>query len=143
MSESTPSEIRALFVSRLRSALKSGLASIAATPEDKLDFKPSETAKSIRELVLHITEGNGYCLDGLGAEKPSSEDWLEGLKLSTDALINAIEALTPAQLAGTVTFFGREFPIPVFLAIVEWHASRHFGQIDYIQTIYGDLDDHR
>ena len=141
------SALRTLAGGQLRSALNRSLATFKATPDDKLDFKPSETANSIRDLVVHAIEGNYYVGQALGLDLPKDgptdrESLVSRLTETTDAVIAAIEALSDEQVSGSVDFFGHPMPMTAFMLVDEYHVSRHAGQIDYIQTIYGDLEDH-
>jgi len=142
------SAIRDLVAERINWATARTLATFAATPDDKLDFKPSETARSIRECILHTLEGNGYVGHALGIEDnpqegPTDRAALEGrLKSATEKIVAKIKTLPDETIAGSTEFFGHPMPTPSFLFLIEWHISRHTGQIDYLQTIYGDMEDH-
>lgn len=145
----TSSLLRTLAARQLRSSLASALKTLAATPDDKFDFKPSETSRSIRELAAHAIEGNGYiggalslAIDPLpeGADRTTLIAHLES---TTEAVAKGIEGISDEALEGTVSFFGMEMPTQSFIFLNEWHVSRHVSQIDYVQTIYGDLEDHR
>jgi len=132
----------------IRRATHRILATLKATPEDKWDFKPSPTGKSIREIAQHAIEGNGYCAGPLqvpvtwNAEPSDSADILQVLETSGGALAAAAEQGGDAFVQGEVEFFGQKFTGCDFLQVTEWHISRHAGQIDYVQTLYGDLEDH-
>ena len=139
--------LRHLSAGKIRSALNRTLATFDATPDEKLDYKPSETAKSIRELVAHAAEGNFYVGSALGLtiekDGPSDREALiRRLTDTTEQVIAAIEGLTDEQVSGSIDFFGHPMPMTAFMLVDEYHISRHAGQIDYIQTIYGDLEDH-
>jgi uncharacterized damage-inducible protein DinB len=144
----TASSLRTLSAIKLQKALDRLLATFQATPDDKLDFKPSETAKSIRELVIHSLDGNGYVGGCIGiqftpGEGPTDRASLESrLKESTARIIEGIQNLSDDQISGSVEFFGTPMPTTAYMFVNEWHISRHAGQIDYVQTIYGDLEDH-
>ena len=141
--------LRSLAARQLRNALTSATKTLAATPDDKFEFKPSETSKSIRELVIHSIEGNGYVGGAIGLNVPSAPEdadrslLIQALIDSTEVVAKGIEAMPDEALTGTVSFFGSEMPAQAFIFLNEWHISRHVSQIDYVQTIYGDLEDHR
>ena len=145
-SPETAEALRTLAAGQLRWSLSHILKTLAATPDDKLDFKPSESASSTRELVQHIISGNGHVGRVLGldfsGEPPTDRDALVArVTETTEAIIGALEALTPEQIDSTIDFFG-PMPMKSFMLVDHWHISRHAGQIDYIQTIYGDMEDH-
>ena len=139
--------IRNVAVTQLRRALKHAVTTFEATPEEKLDYKPSETANSPRELIQHLLVGNGHLNGAFGVggspdEGPSDRKALIArLQSSTEAIIDKIETLPDAAMDTTVAF-GPGMPMPNFLMAASWHLARHAGQLDYIQTIWGDLEDH-
>src|ERR1700722_2479431 len=89
--------IRNGAISQLQWALNHTITTFQAVPEDKLDFKPSETAKSARELVQHLLFGNGMMLGALGTEVNPAEGpadrhaLIERLQSSTTSLVNKFE----------------------------------------------------
>jgi len=148
--------LRNLAVGKLRWTLNHLLSTFAATPDDKLDFKPSESAKSPRELIQHIIGGNGLvaqcfgmasATSGSAAEHESApmphdrEALIARVRETTEAIIAHIENLPDEAMDTMVQFVVGPIPMPVFLLLDEWHISRHAGQLDYIQTIYGDFED--
>jgi len=140
--------MRRLAAGRIQQSMEALQATFAATPDDKLDFKPSDTAKSIREIVAHAIEGNGYVLNALGITDVSVEGnadraaLAKRLRTTTEAILSGIATLSDEAMGNTITFFGFEMPMPEFLLTEYWHLSRHAGQLDYVQTVYGDLVDH-
>jgi len=60
------SALRDLATSRLQWTLSHILNSFAATPDEKLDYKPSDTAKSPRELIQHVIGGNAVAAQCFG-----------------------------------------------------------------------------
>ena len=140
--------IRNLAAGKIRFALNHALKTFDATPDDKLDYKPSASSNSPRELICHMLVGNAMVgqvlgIEGSPAEGPTDREALVSrLKTSTEAIIAKIEDVSDAAMDTMVLFGGRPMPMPAFLLINEWHISRHAGQIDYIQTIWGDLENH-
>jgi hypothetical protein len=139
--------LRGIAVSKLQVALRRAKASFEATPDEKLDYKPSETANSARQLIQHLVVGNTYVagtfgLD-LGVKEPASDrlELTEQLTQTTEAIIDGISNLTDDQINGSVDFFGHPMPMASFILVDEWHLTRHIGQLEYIQTIYGDMED--
>jgi len=148
--------LRSLAAGRLRWNLNHILTSFAATPDDKLDFKPSETANSPRQLIQHVIGGNGVVAQSFGiASAPSGspaelesapaatdrESLTTRLRETTETIINHIENLPDEAMDTTVQFISRPLPMTSFLLLDDWHITRHAGQLDYLQTIWGDLED--
>jgi len=148
MQTETAEVLRDLLANNLAKATRHVLATFAAVPDDKLDYKPSDTAKSARENLAHLIGGNAHVGSLLGAEMPPvPEDKSRGSLVAafeggTTALLEIVRSMPPERFDESVDFFGRPRSIPTFLLIIEWHLSRHAAQIDYLQTIWGDLEDH-
>lgn len=131
-------------------------------PDDKLNFTPSTTAKSPLQIAAHIAITNkGFAsmlrgepskfssvkellvwLDGEEKKLDSRELVLKELESSELALFTAIQSLKDENLdevvkAATGTRTKRDS-----LVRVSSHIFMHGAQIDYIQSIYGDLDPH-
>ncbi len=140
--------LRNAIVGQLNRAAGRATSTLAATPADKLDFKPSETSKSVRELAQHILFGNCLVLGAMGVtatENPEATDVQEisdSIASTTQKLVDIAQNSSPADYEKTHEFFGHPFPLPNLLLTADWHIARHVAQIDYVQTVYGDLEDH-
>lgn len=127
----------------------------AHVPEEKLHWVPAPSAKSAIRIVAHLAFSNQYFAHVLRGEPEGNKDFPEVLAWLTaqeqtistrseaDALIlrtsedvlSAIDGLDPCALASN--------PRSSFiLTLVGRHADSHAAQIDYLQTIWGDLEDH-
>jgi hypothetical protein len=146
MSIATPiSIVQKTLAARLRRAARNAASTLTFVPAEKLDYKPSETAHSCRELAQHIVLGNGLCLAAVGivpvgtSEETDLEVLITSIKETTEQLAAYAE---DTDENASVEFFGQPFTVPEFLMTAEWHISRHTAQIDYLQTIWGDLENH-
>jgi hypothetical protein len=148
MPTATAPDIRQLAAGKLRWSLAHFIKSFNATPDDKLDFKPSPTANSPRELILHVLGGNGHVAHTLGMEMdptagPTDRDaLLQRLTETTEIIASKLETVPDEQLDTMVDFVAGKMPMPVFLFIEDWHVARHAGQLDYLQTIWGDMENY-
>lgn len=148
--------LKSLAVGKLRWNLNHILNSFAATPDDKLDYKPSETANSPRQLIQHVIGGNGVVAQSFGITSAPSgspaelesipiatdrESLTTRLKETTETIITHIENLPDEAMDTTVQFVVGPISMPVFLLLDDWHITRHAGQLDYLQTIWGDMED--
>jgi hypothetical protein len=112
-----------------------------------LDYKPTGTAKSVRELAQHMIEGNNLSLqackvDIQGDTSVSTvSDLVAELDKTGTALVEFAASCDEGALVGTLEFFGHPFTTVQMLMTAEWHLSRHGGQIDYLQTTWNDLED--
>lgn len=136
------------------------LDSLANTPDDRIAWSPSPTARSIAHQVAHVarTVKNLQALFGgmppnrAGSAEADStfREWeqqfttrgevVEMLEQNCNAYLAWLDTLTPEQLARIVELpFGLgQGPVRDLLAFQISHMQWHTAQIDYIQTIYGD-----
>jgi uncharacterized damage-inducible protein DinB len=106
-------------------------------PEDKASFSAWDGGMSFQRLSDHLSasmERLGMMMSGQTPTKPEpSADWhaaLERLRASTEATRAHFAALTPDQLAATVTGFGgREMPVYALVDGAIQHLAHHKGQL--------------
>ena len=134
------------------------------TPEDRLMWKPSPSARSIIEIVAHSANSLGNILLQLQgvpfAVSTSAEANVQFL--AHDAEFNDrsaaaayleqkcadyvafLSTLNPQDLEEmrTLPFGLGEAPLGYFMTMGAAHTMGHISQIEYIQTLYGDLDWH-
>ncbi len=123
-------------------------------PDDKLTYSPTPTAKSALQIASHVIAANGFFTSALtggvvtGApamdvgEIASRQEAVERINASTDALLAAINALSPERLDAVIpTPFG-DSSAAFFLGIAGVHTFGHAAQLEYLQTCWGDLDFH-
>jgi hypothetical protein len=135
---------------------------LTETPADKLDWAPSPTARTPLQLVAHVAlsvEGmqgmfhgetldmsNLPALDAQWREDEKAfktrEEVLALLDKNCAAYLTFLDTVTPEQIESTLNLPFGAFP---FAAVITWpadHIRCHSSQLEYLQTIYGDLDWH-
>ena len=152
--ESVVSEAKAEFTRAQSRIVKNFLQ----TPEDKLDWAPSPTARTPLQLVAHVAmsiEGmqsmfHGEFLDM--SDLPALDaKWREdekAIKTRDEALalldkncatyLAFLDSVTPEQATSTLNMPFGSFP---FTEVITWpadHIRSHTAQLEYLQTIYGD-----
>jgi hypothetical protein len=136
---------------------------LATTPDDKINWSPSPTARTPLQLVAHgamaitsiqnMLAGKPFPYAGPAeldtatrhAEKEyTTRAQVLGLLDQTSATYLAwLDTVTPEQLAATLHLpFGPPAPMAVGITFPAYHLTGHVAQMDYIQTIYGDHDWH-
>ncbi|MBI1730437.1 DinB family protein [Candidatus Acetothermia bacterium] len=137
---------------------------LATTPDDRINWSPSPTARTPIEQVAHSAwaiKSIHDMLDGRPLQtKETAEadrdfrEWekqfrtreqvLSLLDQNGAAYLKWLDALTPERLATQVKApFGLgSVPMSLALTFVPYQIRVHAHQIDYIQTIYGDRDWH-
>jgi hypothetical protein len=135
---------------------------LAATPDDRINWSPSSTARTPLQQVAHGALAIAG-IQGMMAGKPfpyasiaeadaawrcdekeftTREQVLALLEKNSAEYLAWLDTLTPEQLASTLqTGFG-SFPMAAAITFAADHLRGHTAQIDYIQSIYGDLDWH-
>lgn len=135
---------------------------LATTPDDKINWSPSATARTPIECVAHAAisiggmqkwiSGEPFQFKGVDeldaysrseeAKYKTREAVLKTLNENTDNFINWLDSLTPEQLSSTFHAPFGDFPMAAAITFPADHLRNHCGQIEYIQTIYGDRDWH-
>lgn len=119
-------------------------------PDDKFDWKPEPTAKSVLEIVNHIC---GNMVGGLGFL--TTGEWDPNYTPATDrdsakkaitdsysAYSAKVRTLKPEDLEGTFSLGEQTFPRSFLLGVSVFDAAHHHGQISYLQTLLGDEENH-
>ncbi|RYG31436.1 DinB family protein [bacterium] len=132
-------------------------------PDEKLTWSPTESARSPIWIVAHCGGANAAfaailrgeplpmpedpveasaMIRNTGRDVQSREEAVKSVEESTAALIAALDGVTEEMTNSmTPTPFG-PMPFRMWMEVPAPHMSGHARQIDYIQTIWGDLQDH-
>lgn len=136
------------------------LRNFSHVPDDKLHWTPTPTAKSALRIAAHTALYAGRFAAMIRDRRlPSPEnltEWLaerdaeevavtcreemeRAFRAGTEEVVAALDALTSADLE-TVLDSGQGWTMPMTQLVVlpGWHATLHAGQIDYLQTCWGD-----
>lgn len=120
-------------------------------PADKLDWKPAPTAKSVLEIVAHLT---GFMkimvgvLHGEPWQPPASApaanvgEAQELLRTLGQEYAAALEQVAPETLGTPMVLPFGTFPTAQAASMPVVELIHHRGQILYIQTLLGDTEDH-
>lgn len=148
----------------LRQAVDRTLHLVSETPDDRLFWKPSPTARSVGEIVAHCAgslrnittqmkgtpfpiptsaEANAAFL-AHDAEFGTREAVVEALQNECAAYLEYLETLSENDLGRSVTMpFGLgQVSLADFVMAGAQHTQSHNSQIEYIQTLYGDHNWH-
>ena len=152
--------IMAIMIQNAQTAL---VSTANAVPEDKLDWRPLENGRPVRDLLAETAQ-----IAGIGAQvaqtrgeikisyelfqqmKEERTDWsrehsLQLLEENTAKLLAELENMSNEELNQDVTM-----PIRggVTMPLANWILQTHrtfvsrTAQINYIQTLYGDFEFH-
>ena len=125
--------------------------SVKAMPTEKLTWKPSETSRTAQELLAEIVMTTGYTAKLVKVQKDPGMG-------ETEQAVQTVEELEKAHRANVELFlqavkglpeekFLEKIELPwgsmTFLSAISyayWNLMYHLGQINYIQTMYGDQE---
>lgn len=126
-----------------------------AVPDEKLHYKPSETSKSAFQVGAHVAASNQFFIEALRGNEmpqdfPAIMKWIddragtfnsrEGLTSALAASHQELDNIYANEIEPEAVAASEEFRFYVELPF--WHHETHSGQIDYIQTCYGDMAFH-
>lgn len=120
-------------------------------PDDKLDWKPAPTAKSVLEVINHTVaamKGMSGAIRGGSWEVPAFDPATtneQAQSMIRDAVADytaALKSLSPADLEKSVTLPFGTFSLRQFTGFGVVELQHHRGQIAYLQTLWGDTQDH-
>jgi hypothetical protein len=135
---------------------------LESTPDDKINWSPSPTSRTPVHQVAHAAMAIGG-MQGMLQGKPfpfkdtadmdttiraeekaftTREQALELLETNKNAYLAYLDALTPEQLASNFDSPMGSFPMTAAITFIADHNRSHASQIDYMQTIYGDMEWH-
>lgn len=136
----------------LNAFIKTGVAPIGA---DKFTLRPAPTAKSAAGVVMHLAQSNEF-LAGFLAGKPApnhpadkasfnnvaQDEALKQLQVSNAMFLSALKALKAEDLIKPAKLPWRETDLAGVIQDTLWHITYHLGQLTYIQTFLGDVENH-
>jgi len=125
---------------------------IKAMPADKLDWRPAEGTRTTREILEELVMTTPFSAELIHtmkvpemAEQKYPQDIAELEKMyraSVDDFIKAVREFPEDKLQekmdlpwGAMTFFQ-------MITYPYWNLMYHWGQISYLQTMYGDKEMH-
>ena len=136
------------------------LTALSSTPDERLDWSPSPSARTPLQQVAHAASAlksihemlNGHTF-GVNSTDSADESFREHdaqftsreevvhlLEENSAAYERFLDALAPESLGRTIDLpFGQgRAPLTEALFFAPGHTNWHTAQINYIQTIYGD-----
>ncbi len=137
---------------------------LATTPDDRVNWSPAATARTSVQIVAHAAaaiknlyefmEGKAFVAPDPFAADKMFREWEKQFTTREQAqaildencanYIAFLENLDPSKLDNMIKlpFNLGLAPLRIVMKFPPAHTMGHIGQIDYMQTIYGDLDWH-
>ena len=113
-------------------ALESLWRSVKAMPEDKLTWRPEAECRTALELLEELAMTTAYCAKLIELKK--NPEMPEGVA----AYLAAVKAFPEAELSETIDLPWGKNTFFQTISYPYWNLVYHWGQINYIQTMYGD-----
>jgi uncharacterized damage-inducible protein DinB len=159
MASSRISGFRGEFLWELEIVERQLIGLAEAIPEDKYDWRPAATARSVREVLIHVATGNFVLLDCVGAPPPlhlygevtergpdrvwalvQRNDVLErelrdksavtsALRESLEAVQHLLSSSTDAAIDRPLHFFREETTVRRVYLRLLSHMHEHMGQM--------------
>ncbi len=125
-------------------------------PADKIEWSPlgqgRTTLSQLQECAIapdlylayldptYKRKANSYAdAAELQAQWKTADECLAALNENTAVLIEAIRNLVPEKLSEIHTMpWGEQMSVEGIAGLHYWNMTYHLGQINYIQTLYGD-----
>lgn len=136
------------------------LRNFAYVPDDKLNWSPTPTSKSALRIAAHTALYAGRFAEMIRSRQlpqpENLEEWLaqrdaeeiavttredmeKAFREGTSQVLEALDTLSPEDVELTLeSGQGWSAPMTWLMGLPAWHATLHAGQIDYLQTCWGD-----
>lgn len=136
------------------------LRNFSYVPDDKLNWTVTPTAKSPLRIAAHTALYAGRFAKMIRDQKPpmpeNLEEWLaereaEEIAITsreevervfregTEEVLAALDTLTPEAVESVIdSGQGWTMSMKFMMSLPGWHATLHMGQIDFLQTCWGD-----
>ena len=131
-----------------------------AMPADKQTWKPLDAGRSALEQVAECAVINGWAAQifrdrvmpelntgtyqGACAALDSADKAVAALRANTESLVSAIESVPDDALGVQIQFPWDDRPgtLAEAMLMAYWNLTYHIGQVNYVQTLYGDKQMH-
>ncbi len=140
-------------------AMERFLRNLSRVPVERLDWSPSPTAKTVLQIAAHVAGYSGAFASIIRAcEFPATVgEFMAPINLAIDGVhsvaeadavlrlgitdtLDALDTVTPERIESSLDTPIGPTPFLFFMTIPSVHLTLHTGQIDYLQTCWGDQE---
>ncbi len=140
-------------------AMEIFLRNLSHVPEERLDWSPSPTANSALQIAAHVAGYSGAFASIIRAgEFPATVgEFMTPIKLAIESVrsvaeadamlrhgitdtLDALDSVTPERIESSLETPIGPTPFLFFMTLPSVHLTLHTGQIDYLQTCWGDQE---
>lgn len=152
-------DVAARCKERATQAMEMFLRNLSHVPKDKATWSPTPTAKSALRIGAHCAGYSGGFASIIAAGKfpPTVEEFLGPIEAAIEGIgsleqaeavlregmaetLAALDAVRPEQFGAVIETPIGPTPFQFFMDLPATHLLVHTGQIDYLQTCWGDLE---
>jgi hypothetical protein len=152
------------LIAATKKAVDDLFRSARAVPADKLEWSPLDQGRTVLDQLQEVSAAPMWFAQMLIKRVPppmTPEDFQKGREArkqwktidecekacaeNGEALYAAMLAVPEADFKQTITMpFGEGFTLTLMevMAMHHWNVVYHYGQISYVQTLYGDKEMH-
>jgi hypothetical protein len=148
---------------RVKAAVERLLKTFSFVPDNKLSWSPAKTSRTPLAIVAHCCMSNRLFAKVLRGETISPmptpaqmhesarqfeatirdrAEAVRQLQASREEIVAALATMTAERFATSPDSPFGAMPMAFWAALPSLHMGNHACQIDYLQTIWGDLVDH-
>ncbi len=141
-------DLREVEIKRIEKVSELFLKAARAVPSERQQWKPAPEGKSVQEIVAHVGMANYFFATLIGGAEKSMRDvtdYQSALQLFEESkreLQQTIRSVEPAVLEEKRTMpWGELRSVKDLITSPMPHIAYHWGQINYLQTLWGDNQD--
>lgn len=142
------------YVEALKEMMQDGAdnlwRTVRATPEDRMDWRPAADARTARELIEEVVGVMPYSaelirtrqnVDMQDGEQSKDLQELEAKhRASIEDYVAAVKEFPVEHLHDSIVLPWGKMSFMEVISYPYWNMMYHWGQISYIQTMYGDKE---
>jgi len=131
------------------------LATFAAVPDERLHWRAADSAKTAFEIACHVAAAHRFFLAGLSGEDvphdfPGAMKWIDDRASKYAGREEVASCLSESRLLVDKVYesginyqaYAASDDYQFLVRLPAFHTETHAGQIDYLQTCWGDMQMH-
>lgn len=141
----------------IKDGAKSYVEDLEAMPHEQLNSCPGGSARTGYDMTYEVAVVNERISTRLSGGDPGKwpfEGWVVApddfkaketaiarFQSSVEKVLKSLEGLDD-ELSGSVMVQENEQKFEMLVGMVQWHMAYHLGQLNYIQSLHGDMEMH-
>lgn len=151
------------IIKSTKQSIKGLFRAARAVPEDKVNWQPLDNGRTVIDQLQEVSQAPLWfsaVLEQKADPKFPDEQWAKAKEMrkawdsidkceaacqeNSEKMFELIRNAPDEDLHTTITFEGSddEYTLLDVMSFHKNHLTYHYGQINYMQTLYGDFDNH-